>query len=258
MSFVTYHPRPPLGDFVDLIWHFERSAPTHPRERLLPGATMELVMELRDGALGPLISGAHSRTIEIDTDAPTSVVGVHFRPGGATPFLGVPAGELHNIHLSLDILWGRDAAELVDRILGAKNTTEKLRALVQALLARAPGRFQRHAAVDFALKALQPGPDAPTIADVTEQVGLSARRFIQVFKDRVGMTPKLYCRVRRFQRALTLIDESLEVDWASVALACGYYDQPHLISDFQEFSGLSPTEYYRVRGDHLNHVPLAD
>lgn len=258
MSFLTYHPRSPLGDFVDLIWLFERTDLTHPRERLLPGATMELVMELRGGGAQPLISGAHSKTVEIDTGEPTTVVGVHFKPGGAFPFLGVPAGELHNEHVSLDTLWGRDAAALADRVLAATNAIEKLRALEQTLLARAQGRWQRHPAVEFALKTLQPGPNAPTVSDITDRVGLSARRFIQVFTDQVGMTPKLFCRVRRFQKALTLIDELDHVDWTNVAYACGYYDQPHFIGDFSAFSGLSPSGYLRIRGEHLNHVPLAD
>jgi AraC-like DNA-binding protein len=219
---------------------------------------MELVLELRDGAGGPLLSGAHSRTVEIDTHEPTCVVGVHFKPGGAFPFLGIPVGELHNIHVSLDQLWGRAAVELVDRVLGANNDMERLGALEQTLIARVTGRFHRHAAVDYALRVLQPGPDAPTIADVTEQAGLSARRFIRVFTDQVGMTPKLYCRVRRFQKALALIDESADLDWSSVAYACGYYDQAHFIGDFGEFTGFSPTQYLRIRGDHLNHIPLAD
>lgn len=72
----------------------------------------------------------------------------------------------------------------------------------------------------------------------------------------VGMTPKLFCRVWRFQRVLRAVHHRDAVDWTEVALACGYFDQPHLIHDFREFSGLSPTEYLAARTEHLNHVPM--
>jgi AraC-like DNA-binding protein len=52
------------------------------------------------------------------------------------------------------------------------------------------------------------------------------------------------------------IQHQQEVDWAAVAVNCGYYDQAHFINDFRNFSGLSPTGYLRVRNSHLNHVPL--
>jgi AraC-like DNA-binding protein len=97
---------------------------------------------------------------------------------------------------------------------------------------------------------------APPVSDVADEVGLSARRFIELFKDEVGLAPKLFCRVRRFQRAVRLVHGRTDVDWADVALDCGYFDQAHLIHEFREFSGLSPTAYLRVRSSHLNHVPL--
>jgi transcriptional regulator GlxA family with amidase domain len=96
------------------------------------------------------------------------------------------------------------------------------------------------------------------VADVTDRIGLSPRRFIQVFADEVGLTPKLFCRVQRFQEVLGLVERRRRVDWVQVALDCGHYDQSHFIHDFRAFSGLNPTKYLRIRGDHRNHVPLTD
>lgn len=109
---------------------------------------------------------------------------------------------------------------------------------------------------------------------VAREIGLSQRRFAELFKAQVGVTPKLFCRLLRFQRARTLaaqveklaLDRAQElragcgVDWAQLALTCGYFDQSHLINEFQEFASLSPTEYLRQsRQDSRlkdNHVPL--
>jgi AraC-like DNA-binding protein len=114
---------------------------------------------------------------------------------------------------------------------------------------------KQHPAVAFALRAFQDG-QPPSISAVVERTGWSQRRFIEVFRDEVGLTPKLFCRVVRFQQVVQKIHRRRQVDWARVAVDCGYYDQAHLIHDFQAFSGFSPTTYLRVHGGHLNHVPL--
>jgi AraC-like DNA-binding protein len=94
------------------------------------------------------------------------------------------------------------------------------------------------------------------VSAVTDYIGISTRRFIQLFHQQVGLTPKAFCRVRRFQRVLRSVHGRREVDWAQVALDCGYYDQPHFIHDFQAFSGFTPSAYLALATTHLNHVPL--
>jgi AraC-like DNA-binding protein len=273
MIALSYIPRPPLSEFVELFWWYDGYAPPHPKERLLPTGTVELVINLRDDThglfdrthagrrrtfRGPLVCGAHSEPFVIDTADEGSILGVHFKPGGAFPFLKVPAGELHNTHVPLEALWGAGAGLLREQLLEAQTPAARFRFLEQALLAQAARPLQRHPAVAFALKEFQGVPHGRTVSAVTERTGLSARRFIQVFADEVGLTPKLFCRVRRFQEVLRVTRDQRHVEWANVALACGYYDQAHFIHDFRAFSGLSPTTYLRDRGDHLNHVPLAD
>jgi transcriptional regulator GlxA family with amidase domain len=88
-------------------------------------------------------------------------------------------------------------------------------------------------------------------------VGLSQRRFKQVFCAEVGVAPKLYGRLRRFRRAREIVRADRAPDWAELAVDCGYFDQSHLIRDFVEFSGLSPTSFLRQRSAHVmpDHVP---
>ncbi len=93
---------------------------------------------------------------------------------------------------------------------------------------------------------------------LTERLGLSPKRFIQLFSQQVGLTPKVYCRVQRFQRVLQTVQLQQQVDWADVAAGCGYYDQAHFIRDFRAFSGFNPSAYLSLRGENLNHVPLRD
>jgi AraC-like DNA-binding protein len=104
------------------------------------------------------------------------------------------------------------------------------------------------------------------VRDIARHIHLSQRRFIQVFTEEIGLTPKLFSRVRRFQQTLALVRQTTAPDWARLALDCGYFDQSHMIRDFLMFSGFSPVDYLsrqnylRQHGVHIkrNHLPLAD
>ena len=257
MKFVRYTPAQPLAQFVDLFWLCQRDALPHAKELALPTATVELVFEIREGNESPVICGPHSRSFVLETAQPVSLLGVHFKPGGAFPFLGVPAGELHNTQVSLETIWGRKGAVVQSQLMEARAPADKFRILEQALIAQAGQALKRHPAVGFALERFHIDTGA-SISSVVEETGFSARRFIQLFQDEVGLTPKLYRRVHRFQQVLNLVHHSQRVDWCHVALDCGYYDQAHCIHDFREFSGLNPSAYLRMRSEHLNHVPLCD
>jgi AraC-like DNA-binding protein len=273
MPSYRYVPAPPLSDFVALLWLYEGYQQPHKKERLLPDGSMELVINLNEDLTrvydphkpeefrtlrGSIMVGAHSEFFVIDTAEQHSVAGVHFKPGGAFPFFDLPAGELRNMLVSLEDLWGRLANQLRERLLEAGSAESRLRVLEQALLERAADRLERHPAVAFALQEFRGAPHSRMIADVTGQIGLSAKRFIQVFSDEVGLTPKLFCRVRRFQRVLRRIGTGRTVEWAAVAADCGYFDQAHFIRDFRAFSGINPSTYMAGRTEHLNHVPLIE
>jgi AraC-like DNA-binding protein len=270
-----YSPGPPLSEFVNLLWSYREYRPTHPyaKERLMPDGCVALVVNLRDDVIrvydrnnlekcrsmpGAVVCGVHTECFVIDANEQTDVVGVQFHPGGAFRFLGLPPSETHNLHVPLDALWGSLAKELRERLLAAKTGTETFRVLEDVLLARSRGTFDRHPAVPFALREFQMAPHGETIAGVTDRVGLSARRFIDVFEREVGLTPKLFCRVRRFQRVLRTIRQDREIDWTEIALSCGYYDQAHFNHDFRAFSGINPSTYAASFTPHLSHVPIVD
>jgi AraC-like DNA-binding protein len=258
---------------VDKFWSFQGYLPAHALERLLPDGSAELVVNLNEDCSrtydprdhtrvqtlpGATIAGPHTKYFVIDTAEQLSTVGVHFRPGGAFPFFGMPASELRDSHVALEDLWGPYAREVRERLLAAATVDGRLNVLEEALLARAAGRLSLHPAVAFALDDFRREPGTRSIADVTRQISLSPRRFIEVFRDQAGVTPKLFCRVRRFHRAVMRIAAGKPVEWAQVALDCGYFDQPHFIHDFREFSGLSPAVYASLPVRHPNHVPLGD
>ena len=270
MQLLRYRPQPPLADFVDLLWLSHGPAPAHQMERLLPDTTMELVINLHQDRIylynpddyqlcgatpGCLVSGPRSRYFVIDTRDQVATMGVHFRSGGAFPFFRLPAGELADQTVALEALWGNAAAELRERLLASPTPEQKFRVFEAFLLKRLAKPLERHPAVGFGMRLLRCSGQQ-SVGEVVDRIGLSQRRFIQLFDEQVGLTPKLFGRVSRFQRVVQTVHKAHEVDWAGVALDCGYYDQAHFIHDFQAFAGITPTTYLLQRTRHLNHVPL--
>jgi len=267
-------PSPPLSRFVELLWYYECSPKPHQKERLMPDGCVGLVLNLQEDQTriydaddvskkvtlsGGSVAGPHSRCFAIDTDEQTCVVGASFRPGGALPFLRLPSDELHNQHINLEELWGRSAGQLRERTLAAKSPQEKLRAVELMLLERAAGMFDGHPVVEFAVETFLARPAMARIGEVADRTGFSSRRFIELFRQHVGLTPKLFCRVRRFQKALRCITSGKPVNWTSLALDGGYFDQAHFIHDFRAFSGINPSRYlanYRDFPRHHNHLPI--
>ncbi|MGZ4840670.1 MAG: DUF6597 domain-containing transcriptional factor [Candidatus Angelobacter sp.] len=274
MQYATHIPQPPLSRFVELFWFYDGySAGSHKKERLMPDGSIELVINLKEDEAriydredlnkcerlpGTLLCGPHSSFFVIDTAQQDSVIGVHFKPGGAFPFFKMPASELHNLHVSLQDLWGHEAGLLRQRLLEAQTPETKFQVLEECLLAQAFRPLERHRAVVFALGLFRNIHTAPAIAEVADLIGISSRRFIQLFSNEVGLTPKLFSRVRRFQKVLQEIRTGSDLSWVDMAASCGYFDQAHFIHDFKAFSGINPTAYLTQKTEHLNHVPIQE
>lgn len=256
MNSVALAPRPALAGFVELYWAEEATDRTPGLERVLPSGTTDVVFDLRDPARPALVCGPHSRPFTMERAARESYAGIHFKPGGAAALLGVVESELANAHVELDAIWGRSGRELGARLCEAATPELRLRLLEQTLLARLERARPRHPAVTYALCQLSRSPAPRSIGEIGEATGLSARRFIALFTAQVGLTPKLFARVRRFQRVLKLAHARPRPDWIELALGCGYYDQAHLVRDFGDFAALAPSAYLRLRSHDPNHLAL--
>ena len=251
--------RPPLSNYVDYLWESAGYVQPHARERILPMGTMELVIDLdARGRASCSLSGAGSRFFVLDTSRPRTLIAAHFKPGGGFPFFGRVTRELRDLSVPLDELWGHDAEELRDRLSDTPQRDARFRVFERFLAGRLDASRAGHPAVRYARAEFQKASGRLSVAEVTDRVGLSSRRFIELFRNEVGLTPKVFARVARFRRALRAIESSTEVDWAALAASCEYFDQAHFIHDFRAFSGTSPSAYLRDRTANLNHVRVSD
>ena len=252
---LEHRPAPPLASYVESLWYCEGYQVPHRQERVLPNGRFQLIIDLANG-FSPMIIGMQSRYSVIQTAAIQSMIGVVFWPGGARAVLPVPAEEFFNRAVPLDSIWRSAAAELRDRLCEAPDPQQKFRILEADLQRRAEQRIQLHPSVLYALKEFRRQPHARGILEVASETRLSRRRFAQLFREQVGVTPKLYCRLRRFQQVVRQIAAGQPVDWADVALSGGYSDQSHMSHEFREFSGFSPGAYLASKRPFPNHVAI--
>jgi AraC-like DNA-binding protein len=268
MRMIVRQPSPALRPFVASIWYYEGEY-THARERILPTGTMALLVNLAEDELrtyqgegyatvertrGAALCGAYDRHFAIDTAEQRSILGVSFHPGGTLPFFREPASAVRDLHVPIEALWS-DGAGLRARLLDARSDDDRLRAVETVLREHVVRPLEPDEAMAFAVTALERGA---SVADVRDRLGATPARFIARFAHAVGLTPKRFARLRRFQRVLHALDGGAEIDWADVAAAGGFADQSHLVNEFRAFAGLTPTEYRPREPGEPNHVPLSD
>ena len=264
-------PSPPLSYFVENLWYYDDLVADHTREKLLPDASMELIIDLGQGPKKLYdrqeharhaeykkcwISGMQRQYIVIGAEPGASMMGVHFRTGGAAPFFGFPISELSGEVVELDLIWKQEILALRDRLMETPKVEGKFKLLEEFLVHKAQSRLNPDKTVAAALASLNSWP-VVTLRDLASHLGLSHKQLLARFDCRVGLTPKFTSRLLRFRKALDAIcDAADSPDWAGLAIDCGYYDQAHLIHEFQEFAAVTPAEYQRSHSEFPLYIHL--
>ena len=259
---------PHLAGVVESIWHFD-GIMSYLRERTFPSGLLQLIVHLggryrvvQRGSveLCPEMCLGGLQTGPLVVESPGArcrVMGVQLHPIGAYRLFGMPLGELAGqSNLDLQDVVGPAARELQDHCLGAGSAEEQVRyaaGWIAERLARSPAPDP---AIAWTAAVIKRRRGAVSISELRDRMGLTKTRLATVFRDQVGVTPKLYARIHRFRRALELINQGSD-PLVDVALSAGYYDQPHLNAEFRELSGLAPGEYLSA-ARYPNSVSLAE
>lgn len=267
MKLTCFRPPEPLAKHVQVIWTVDGVNPNR-RERVLPNGAVELIINLGSWHKvvdetdpnrcavykASWIAGIQERPLAIEPCRETRLLGIRFRPGGARSILRLPLSEVTNRVVECDLAFDGWTVELRERILQAGSAGEWVPIIERFLCQRIRERADR--AVNFAVKQIQQSRGTCSIDRLAGNLGISHKHLITRFRDLVGTTPKMLARVERFQHALALAQEPI-VDWAGVAVRCGYYDQAHMIRDFRQLAGVTPEQYLRSRDPDPNHLIVA-
>ena len=167
--------------------------------------------------------------------------------------------ELSDVVLGADLAFGRDILDLREQLLAAKSVRQIFQLVEAFLLHQAGDAIDGDIAtrcIDYALSSIVHKPAIGRLRQLSEHIGYSQKHFINLFTGQVGVSPKQYLKIMRFQKAIRTIENPAPIQWSQIALESGYYDQAHFINDFKYFSGFTPNEYLRRRTALLNYVPV--
>lgn len=262
-SFEAFTARvsPPLSAFVECIWAVN-GVGDYNREVILPNGMIELMVNFgpphRVVAIGKRqdwtvykhfwIAGLQNQPLTVEALDVTNVLGIRFKPGGAHAFIPRSIDGLSNQVIEGDLLLGCAIEALRNRLEEAPTWPQRVQAAETWLMERlAPNEHDYHI-VQRALCALsQPTAGLP-IGALCNDLGLSNKHLITLFKRIVGLPPKTMGRILRFNSVINRVRHSThQILWAQVAHEFNYYDQAHFIREFQYFCGISPTQYVGCR-----------
>ncbi len=246
MRYLEYRPGLPVAHYVHCLWLLEGESA--PAQVISPDGRMELILHYGDRfreetGLQPrgIVAGQRWRYLRVEATGRVGLVGARFHPWGSNALLRDEAWEWAGsiVDAPVPSWW-------IERIAEAPSDEARLR-VFESLLAGRLRPAQAPAAVVEAVRLLRAGA---RVAGAAERVEVSERTLERLFRNWVGIAPKRFERVARFQRLLRRLRSAPE-RWAAVAADIGYYDQPHLIREFQELAGCAPSEY-AGSSRHLN------
>jgi AraC-like DNA-binding protein len=206
------------------------------------GATCELGSGWRSGSpIRGRVIGALRAVGDTACVARSEMIGAYLEPGAASSLFHVPAIELTDAVVDLESLWGAASVGFAEQLAASDDPTRvgQLEAALLGHLRRASA-LKRTVDVVALARWARAEPGAMTVHRLANAAGVSRRHLTRVFREVVGVSPKRYCRLARFQAGLGHAGVGTGVPWTRVAADLGYVDQSHMIAEFREFSSLTP------------------
>ena len=267
----TRKPGGELGLVVEAMVYYEGFNPAYEAVRYLPDGGLQIVIDMTDEPKFVLdasgtrriqkcrrswLSGFRTDFISIGVERNQSMFVIEFKVGNTSPFFRFPLSDIANTVVDGDAVFGPSVDFLRDRIRNTGDVESKFDAAEGWLsnkldFARGDVRVSRVAGV------IRASPTMSSVDQVAHQSGISHKHLIESFRRVIGITPKQFQRVHRFQKVIHTIERDKVVNWAQLALDCGFYDQSHFVNEFKRFSGINPTGYLSAKGDEVNWMPVA-
>lgn len=274
MTLQIYKPAFPLSEFVEHLVYYRGLSLPHNLDRFLPDGNTEIIIDLTENpqyiyhnetleqiqiCRHAWVSGIRTQPITIPSGRGSRMLIVAFKKGKAFPFYPFPLSELTDTVADADLVFGRAFHNLREQLLTANTPARMFQWVVSFLLQQAGDVICEDnltQCLDYALWSMIHNPTIRRLDQLSDNIGYSQKHFIDLFRQRVGVTPKQYLRIMRFQKVICEIERDAFIPWNRISLESGYYDQAHFVHDFKHFSGFTPNEYMKKKTNTLNYIPV--
>jgi AraC-like DNA-binding protein len=253
-------PSPALREYVRLLQiigcEFPSSMTVLPFKSYWPRAENCLSFFPKDpekveyGFDGKLIESTRSRLYGQHSIATNRHVGrdfmvfqVQFQPGALFRLTGIPVQELTNKFVDAEAVFSKEIGLVNERLSYTRHYTEMIEVVEDFLFYLVKRVKKAERPIDKISRIILQNPSGVSLDWLADQACLCQRQFYRQFVEREGISPKLYARIARFEKAMKLKNANPTKDWFTIAVDLGYYDYRHLVRDFKEFTNLAPNAF---------------
>lgn len=263
----TARPSTFLAPFVKSYWMIESrmAAGQQHVQRIVPTGLIELSFYLSDKPETSgrsqsfpdhsIITGQINRYFDLQISGRLALFSVYFYPHGLATFIDIPAEELHNQTIPMKYLLGGAGKELEDKLATAESFQKRVAIMENFLRKRLTQKKQNpnESRITQSIRMINNSKGQVNIDRLASRVCLSRKQFERVFLQQVGISPKQFLKIVRFQNALRQKATRQDCSLTELAYDCGYYDQSHMIREFTRLSGKTPGAYFQEDQPHSDY-----
>ncbi len=202
---------------------------------------------LNGGSIGGVTGLGTQYNGEMSFNGYYTLFEICFKPNGFYKIFGLPAKVLTNYIFNVEDIFDANIKDFYEQLYRARGLVEMaLQAdtfLIHNLKKQKSLEFKDGITITSNLILKKAG--IINVEELAREANMSKRNYERLFTEKVGVSPKTFCGVTRFNYALNIKLNLPNKDWTSIASQCGYFDQMHLIKDFKKFAGTSPSNFLR-------------
>lgn len=174
------------------------------------------------------------------------LIQVVFKPGGLYRLTGIPSNYLTNQCIDAQTVFSKEIKYVNDKINDCKTFLQMIEVVEAFLLNEIKRKIIKIHSLDVATSQLFRSNLIPSVDILAKNAFQSTRQFERNFKQRMGISPKYFLKVMRFENAFRMKNKNSQLDWLTIAISCGYYDYQHLAKDYKDLTGLTPNQFHEI------------
>lgn len=258
MEYCVAKPSLPLSRYIKHYWAMENCNPCNKihTQRIVPNGLLELLFYLgnkpeSNDKTKPInensvITGHLREFYDINVSGSLSLISILFKPHGLSIFFDIPLTEIYNQNVPLKYFFRHDTVELETKLYEANSFASRVRIIENYFLNLLNQRITKYDfdRIEQSINIINLTKGVVSIDYLASKACFSRKQFERVFSQYVGTSPKRFLKIIRFQNTINVKSKNASINLTDLTYNCGYYDQSHMINDFQKLAGMTPKQYF--------------